>query len=157
MEKNADKWKKVTGSRPVPVYGKPDPEEPEAFSVDLPGMVENFKEGFQNLWALWEKIINPQSFAVLKELIRKRNIENFHMSTEDWAKIVYDFTAMFHRWRKDRKHLVDIMRPLYYARVASFINRTKDMNTQEAEKIIEEQAQTFEALKPYLIKVWDRK
>jgi hypothetical protein len=49
------------------------------------------------------------------------------------------------------------MRPLYYARVASFINRTKDMTTQEAEKLIEEQAQTFEDLKPYLLKNWNEK
>jgi hypothetical protein len=47
------------------------------------------------------------------------------------------------------------MRPLYYARVASFINRTQDMTTLEAEKIIDQQAQTFETLKPYLLKIWD--
>jgi len=157
MEKNANKWKGVVESQPVPTYGEFALEEPKAFSVDLPGMVENFKERFGNLSVLWEKIINPQSFAVLKGLTRKRKIENFLMPTEDWAKIVFDFAATFHRWKKDRKNLVDIMRPLYYARVASFINRTKDMTTQEAERVIEQQAQTFEALKPYLLKVWNKK
>ena len=157
MEKNAGKWKEISGSHSIPTYGEPVMKEPEAFSVDLPGMVENFKERFGNLSALWEKIINPQSFAMLKGLIRKRKIENFLMPTEDWAKIVYDFAATFHRWKKDRKNLVDIMRPLYYARVASFINRTKDMTTHEAEEIIDLQARTFEDLKPYLLKIWDRK
>jgi glycosyltransferase involved in cell wall biosynthesis len=155
MEKNADKWKGIKGSHPVPTYGEPVLKEPEAFAVDLPGMVENFKERFANLSVLWEDIINPQSFAMLKGLTKKRKIENFLMPTEDWAKIVYDFAAIFHRWKEDRKNLVDIMRPLYYARVASFINRTKDMTTQEAEQIIEQQAQTFETLKPYLLKIWD--
>ena len=78
------------------------------------------------------------------------------MPTDDWAKIVYDFAATFHKWKRDRGKLVEIMRPLYYARVASFINRTKDMTTQEAEKIIEDQAQIFEDLKPYLLKNWDQ-
>jgi glycosyltransferase involved in cell wall biosynthesis len=155
MESHAEKWKGVTTSEPIPTYGESIQKEPEAFTVDLPGMVENFNEGFKNLSVLWEKILNPQSFAVLKGLTKKRKIENFLMPTEDWTKIVYDFASTFHRWKKDRKNLVDIMRPLYYARVASFINRTKDMSTQEAEKIIEQQAQTFETLKPYLLKIWD--
>ena len=51
---------------------------------------------------------------------------------------------------------MDIMRPLYYARVASFINRTRDMTTQQAEEIIEQQAQTFETLKPYLLETWEK-
>jgi len=157
MEKNTDRWKEVTGSHPIPTYGEAAMKEPEAFAVDIDGMVENFKERFGNLSVLWERIINPQSFAMLKTLIRKRKIGNFVMPTEDWAKIVYDFAATFHRWKKDRKNLVDIMRPLYYARVASFINRTKDMTTQEAEEVIDLQARTFEALKPYLLKIWDRK
>ncbi len=155
MESNSEKWKGVTTSELIPTYGESIQKEPEAFSVDLPGMIENFNEGFKNLSVLWEKIINPQSFVILKGLTKKRKIENFLMPTEDWTKIVYDFAVTFHRWKKDRKNLVDIMRPLYYARVASFINRTKDMTTQDAEIIIEEQAQTFETLKPYLLKIWD--
>lgn len=157
MEQNTDKWRGVEGSRPIPTFGEPVMKEPEGFPVDLEGMIENFKERFDNLSALWEKIINPQSYSVLKGLIRKRKMDNFSMPTEDWARIVYDFAATFHRWKKDRKNLVDIMRPLYYARVASFINRTKDMTTREAEEIIELQARTFEGLKPYLLKIWDRK
>ena len=48
------------------------------------------------------------------------------------------------------------MRPLYYARVASFMNRTKEMTTAQAEDVIEEQARIFEDLKPYLLEVWNR-
>lgn len=156
MEENSNKWKKIHGSVSIPTYGAPAEKEPKAFAVDLPGMVENFKEGFKNLSVLWEKIVNPQSFAVLKGLTKKKKIENFLMPTEDWAKIVYDFAATFHQWKRDKGKLVEIMRPLYYARVASFINRTKDMNNKQAEEIIEQQAQTFETLKPYLLKIWEK-
>jgi glycosyltransferase involved in cell wall biosynthesis len=157
MENNADKWKSIRGSELIPTYGIPSQEEPKAFAVNLPGMIENFKEGFKNLSALWEKIINPQSFSVLQSLTRKRKNEHFLMPIEDWTRIVYDFASTFHKWKRDRGKLVEIMRPLYYARVASFINRTGDMTTQEAEKVIDEQAQIFEELKPYLLKIWDKK
>lgn len=157
MEENSDKWRGIQGSEPVPTYGTLVQQEPKAFEVDLPGMIKNFKEGYKNLSIFWEKIINPQSFAVLKGLIKKRKNESFLMPTEDWAKIIYDFAATFHRWKRDRGKLVEIMRPLYYARVASFINRTKEMDTIQAEEIIEEQAQTFETMKPYLMKIWEKK
>lgn len=157
MENNAEKWKHIHGSEPIPTYGTPGLEEPKAFTVDLHGMIENFKGGFKNLSVLWEKIINPQSFSVLQSLTKKRKTENFLMPTEDWAKIIYDFASTFHKWKRDRGKLVEIMRPLYYARIASFINRTWQMTTQEAEEVIEQQAQTFEAMKPYLLKAWYRK
>jgi glycosyltransferase involved in cell wall biosynthesis len=156
METHAELWKSIKESTPIPVYGESLTQEPEPFSVDLPGMVENYKEGFNNLSVLWEKIINPESFAVLKSLARNRKKDHFHMPTEDWVKIVYDFASTFHRWKRDRGKLVEIMRPLYYARVASFINETKDMNNAQAEEVIERQAQTFERLKPYLLKMWDK-
>jgi hypothetical protein len=156
MEENADRWKKIKGSKPIPTYGTPIQQEPEAFSVDLPGMIENFREGFKNLSVFWENIINPKSFSVLKRLAQRRKIENFLMPAEDWIKIVYDFAATFHRWKRDRGKLVELMRPLYYARVASFINRTKEMDNHQAEEIIEQQAQTFEELKPYLLKMWGK-
>ena len=157
MEENADKWKKIKGSEPIPTYGTPVDKEPKAFSVDLKGMIENYREGFKNLSVFWEKIINSKSFAVLKNLTRKKKAENFLMPVEDWAKIIYDFAATFHQWKRDRGKLVEIMRPIYYARVASFINRTRNMTTKEAEEIIDQQAQIFEEMKPYLLRKWERK
>ncbi|MCF8130257.1 MAG: hypothetical protein K9N10_17240, partial [Deltaproteobacteria bacterium] len=53
--------------------------------------------------------------------------------------------------------LLDVMTPLYYARVASFVRESWDMNSQEAEKLVEDQAAKFEANKKYLLKVWDEK
>jgi len=156
MEDNENKWKTIRTTQAVPTYGTTDPVEPAPFSVDLEGMITNFHSDFINYSVLWEKIVNPRSFAMLRELMKKSESE-FLMPTEDWAKIVYDFAATFHRWTSDRKHLIDIMRPLYHARVASFVNRTRDMTTLEAEDVIEQQAQVFEELKPYLLEIWNGK
>ena len=155
MEDYSDKWWKIQGSTPTALCGAPIHQEPEAFTVDLPRMIENFKEGFKNFSSLWEKIINPHSFDVLRSLAKQKG-DNFHLPTEDWAKIVYDFAATFHRWKRDKGKLVDTMRPLYYARVASFINTTKDISTKQVEEIIEQQAQTFEELKSYLLEKWKK-
>ena len=155
MEDYSDKWRRVQGSTSTPICGTLINKEPKAFSVNLEGMIENFKEGFKNLSALWEKIINPQSFAVIQSLAKQKG-DNFCLPIEDWTKVVYDFAVTFHRWKRDKGKLVDTMRPLYYARIASFINNTKDMSTQQAEEVVEKQAQTFEKLKPYLLEKWDK-
>lgn len=49
------------------------------------------------------------------------------------------------------------MEPLYYGRVASFVVETWSMSNQEAEELVEKQAQIFEEQKEYLLKIWETK
>lgn len=148
-------WRNIKGSEEVPTYGLSQRQEPEAFSVDLPGMIVNFREGFKNFSSLWKEVVNPASFSCLEELSSQENQGDFILPTETWANLVYDFVSTFHKWRTHREKLIEIMRPLYYARVASFINETRDMSTDEAEGLIERQALVFEATKPYLNSIWE--
>ena len=85
------------------------------------------------------------------------NPSAFHLSTDAWVQILYELAATFHAWSVNRYKLIDLMTPLYYARVASFVRQTWDMSTQDAENLVEEQAMKFEAHKHYLVQVWDEK
>ena len=106
---------------------------------------------------IWQKIVAPDSFRIIKELNKKEG-EKFVFQTETWAKILYDLAAAYHHWQGSRELLVSLMTPLYFARVASFVNQSMHMSNAEAEKLVEEQAEIFEKQKPYLIKRWnDRK
>ena len=51
--------------------------------------------------------------------------------------------------------MVRLLTPIYFARVVSFVNRTKEMTNEQAEAVVEEQAQIFETMKPYLLKRWN--
>ena len=57
--------------------------------------------------------------------------------------------------RLDRQLLVGMMTPLYFARVASFVNTTRDMSNVEAEAVVQQQALIFEEMKGYLVERWD--
>jgi hypothetical protein len=81
--------------------------------------------------------------------------KNFYLDVNCWAHILYEIAATFHHWPKDRAKLVDVMSPLYEARVASFINETAEMTSAESERVVEGQAEVFESEKPYLLKHWD--
>ena len=81
----------------------------------------------------------------------------FNLPTDAWVRILYELAATFHSWSVNRYKLVDLMTPLYYARVASFVRQSWEMSSQEAEDLVEEQALKFEKQKDYLIQVWDEK
>lgn len=156
MEKYENYWKGIRESEPVETFGFEDYLEPEAVKVDLEGMVQHFKIGFKQFSALWKEIFCRKSFEEIRKAA-KMEASHFYLSTDAWVQILYELAATFHAWRVNRNKLVDLMTPLYYARVASFVGQTREMSSQEAEALVEEQCLKFEKHKDYLIHLWDQK
>jgi len=154
MEENEAIWKKVKGSRKVPIIGPDLNIEPKPFEINVTKLIDDFKVGYGNWKEIWAKIIAPQNWKSIENLVRRQG-NTFIMETEVWSKVLYDLAAAFHHWKGNRELLVSLMTPLYFARVASFVNHTRDMSNSEAEEVVEEQAEVFEANKSYLIKRWN--
>ena len=154
MEENEHIWKKVKGSKPVPIIGPDLNIEPKPFEINVDKLVADFKIGYANWREIWMKIIAPDNWKEIKKLANKDK-KDFLLDTELWARVLYDLAAAFHHWKGSRELLVSLMTPLYFARVASFVNRTTNMTNEQAEKLVEEQAEVFEKTKDYLINRWD--
>jgi glucosylglycerate synthase len=154
MEQHAPIWKDIQGSEVVETFGATEILEPEAIKVNQELLIQNFKLGFQHFGPVWKEILSSGCYATVQKLVSAER-KTFLLDGASWAHILYDTAATFHHWPKDRTTLVDLMSPLYEARVASFINETADMSTAEAERVIEQQAEIFETEKPYLLKLWD--
>ena len=60
----------------------------------------------------------------------------------------------FRNWKRNRVKLINMTTPLYFARIAGFVNKTKDMTNEEAERVVEDHAETFENNKDYLLRKW---
>lgn len=155
MERHEELWKNVRGSEPVETFGFEGGQEPEAVSVNLEGMIDNFKIGCGQFSSLWSDIFSEDSFDEIKKAA-SLDVSSFHVSTEVWVKILYELAATFHKWTVNRNKLIDLMTPLYYARVASFVKQSWDMTSAQAEALVEDQALKFEDQKAYLIEVWDQ-
>jgi len=97
------------------------------------------------------------SREVAKEFEIKPWQEKIVFPTLAWCEGLFELAATFRAWKANRYRLVDLVTPLYYARVASFVRQTQEMSSQEAEALVEEQAIKFEEKKEYLLDVWDRK
>jgi glycosyltransferase involved in cell wall biosynthesis len=156
MERFENYWKGVADSEPVETFGHDGYVGPEPVNVNLEGMVEHFKIGFQQFSSLWKDIFCKTCFREIKKIARMGPAE-FHLSTDAWVQILYELAATFHAWSVNRYKLIDVMTPLYYARVASFVRQSWGMSSQDAEDLVEEQALKFEAHKDYLIQVWEEK
>lgn len=156
MEVYEEFWKATKGSSQVETFGMQGYAEPEPVRVNMDALLENFRVGFSQFGSLWRDVFSEECF---REIEKASTIEKdaFLFPVDTWVMILYELAATFHVWQKNRNKLIDLMVPLYYARVASFVNMSRDMNSQQAEDLVEEQAQLFEDHKDYLLKVWDEK
>jgi glycosyltransferase involved in cell wall biosynthesis len=156
MEQYESLWKTIRGSEPVETFGFEGYVEPEPVNVNLEGMVELFKTGYQQFSPLWKDILSKMSFG---QICKSAEMDStrFYFPTDVWVRILYELAATYHAWKTNREKLLGLMTPLYYARVASFVRQSWEMNSEEAETLVEEQAVKFETQKDYLIKVWDKR
>ena len=72
-------------------------------------------------------------------------------------RLLYELAATFHAWTHNRFKVIELVTPLYYARVASFVRESWEMTSEAAEKLVEEQALLFEEHKDHLLKIWDER
>ncbi len=155
MERYEIAWKNVFGSEPVETLGSPDPTEPEPVTVDQAELVYRFRTGFQQFGPLWRHVLAFDDFVEIKRLVNVAP-DDFQIDTDCWVRIVYQLAATYHRWPENRQKLIEFMTPLYYGAVASFVNSSRSLTTEEAEAVIENEALAFERRKPYLLELWNR-
>ena len=171
MEQHFSLWKEIRSSESVETFGAQELLEPELIKVNHELLIQDFTLGFQHFLVSSRAMRSScsRSGSACSTTTNSFSSSTGIWTTGDsttrkvrcclpatsWAQILYEVATTFHRWSKDRAKLVDIVSPLYEARVASFINETADMTTAEAERVIEEQAEIFEQEKPYLLQSWD--
>ena len=156
MERYENNWKGIRGSEPVETFGFEGYSEPEPVKVDLEGIIQLFKIGFQQFSSLWKDIFSEACFDEIQKAAAMDS-NQFYFPTNSWVRALYELAATFHAWSVNRYKLIDLVTPLYYARVASFVRQSLKMSSQEAEALVEEQAVKFEEQKDYLIQVWNHK
>lgn len=154
MEDTEQTWKKISGAEGVPVFGEAGSEEPEPIDVNLTRLIHSFRLGLEHFGSLWKEIFSSDSFA---SIVAAASMDDsrFRFPTDAWVRVLYELAATYHNWPANRRILCELMTPLYYGRVASFINETIHMNSWEAEKLVEDQAEFFVIAKDYLIQAWD--
>jgi glucosylglycerate synthase len=153
MEQTESHWRDISGSDPTDVWGEPGEEEPEAFPVNYDRLLQSFYVSWETLRETWHGLLCEETFDELKIHVETGR-DAFIFPTDLWARIIFEFAAAFHHRQQMKNQIIEVLSPLYFARVASFINRTREMSNRAAEAVVEEQARVFELKKPYLLEMW---
>ncbi len=156
MERFENYWKAIRGSEPVETFGPKNSIQPEPVNIDLEGLIEKFKVGYQHFSSLWKEIFSADCIAAIQRA-NEMDVRDFQLPIEIWIQILYELAATFHAWTRNRFKVIELVTPLYYARVASFVRETWDMTSEEAESVVEDQARRFEEQKDYLLHIWNQK
>ncbi len=155
MDIYQEKWLQIKGSRPTAIFGFESEVAPKPLNVDSENMVNIFKEGVSEYMPLWEKVMEKENCDKIKEVAKLEN-SHFELPDELWIKSLFDFVLAFKKQSGGLGHdeIIEALVPLYYARVASFVRKTQNLDSHQAEEVINQQCSTFEKLKPYLISRW---
>ena len=148
-----DRWLQVRGSHPVPAYGFERVVEPLPIAVSQPRLVASFEHARLAERDAWEWLLSPEQFERVMALDASAP-ERFHFGAELWIHCLYDALVAYHAAGAERERVLAALTPLYFGRTAGFISETREMTTEAAERVIENQASEFEALKPYLVSRW---
>ncbi len=148
-----DRWLRVRGSHAIPEYGFERVIAPEKIEVSHEKLVHNFEDGRLTNRDAWAEMLAPEQLERVMSLTWA-DVTSFHFPAELWVRCLYDALVAFHHPGADHDRLLAALTPLYFARTAAFIGETLEMTTDQAERVVDAQAQEFEELKPYLVGRW---
>jgi hypothetical protein len=160
MGRYEKKWRQDNSLKSIPIINKKE-ETPqlESINVNFKKLQTEFIEGFNHFKPMYKHILSTENMS---------RLENIHNSWDSggreeldadlWSKILYDFAVIYQLWQRNRRRLVDIITPLYYGRTKSYCEQVINMSSDEAEVVVQKQAEIFEKNKQYLIErfsIWE--
>jgi hypothetical protein len=146
-------WSAVSGSQPIPTTGADHEVLLEPLRVNRKRLRAMFSTGVAELESVFQSILTP---STLEELRRIAGLgeEEFHYSTELWARTVYEFAVSYHKSVISRDHIIQGLAPLFRGRALTFLMENRSASAEDVESNIEGLCLEFERLKPYLLEMW---
>jgi glycosyltransferase involved in cell wall biosynthesis len=140
-------WKQAVRIEQPPLYGLRKMEPAQDLTIDRAAIEKQARDGFVEYQAVLEKVLSSEVYYELNKMFSSGTID---IVPEQWITCVYDMIAAF-RDSDDRARLVESLKVLYFGRALSFMNKTWDWSTEQAEADILEQAKLFHSLRGYLV------
>lgn len=148
ISKFSNIWMNKNSNKECPVIGDSSYKEPQGLSVDYKSIKKASLTGFLENEKIISSILSPAHYNIIKKMYLARR---WNIGPELWAKKLYDFIFAY-EMAENKEEVVEALKPLYFARVASFYRQTMDMSHQESEEQIIKQAKQFQRTREYLVK-----
>jgi hypothetical protein len=121
-------------------------------------MINKFKDTAQDHLPVWEKVLEAENYQKILE-VAKMEPSQFELPIELWVRSLFDFAVAYRNLTDglSSDQIIEALVPIYYAKIASFVSKTLNLDSNQAEEVINEQCAVFEKLKPYLLERWTKK
>jgi hypothetical protein len=155
MDIYKDKWLQVKGSRPTAIFGFESEFAPKPLDVDIEHMIKKFQKSVPTYMPVWEKVLETENCNKMQE-VAIMDSAHFELPIELWIKSLYDFAFAYTKLTDglSTNEIIEALVPIYYAMTASFVRKTQNLDSHQAEEVINQQCGVFEKLKPYLVDHW---
>lgn len=124
--------------------------DPQPLSIDYKSMKKTALEGFTGYKDFYKKIF-PAS--LYNRLIKSFQDKTMNIDMSSWIDILF-FSLKAMEQSEYRHKVIESLKPLYFARVSSFIKKTLDLNYKESEAEIVKQAELCYKKRDELIKMF---
>ncbi len=127
-------------------------QTPIPVKIDIENMKKSFKAEFESSKEIMGHYLPEEIIKDLVNLVDNDGI----FDPELWVEIVYNYAAAYKKIERepDKYLLLDSLKTLWIGRFVSYANETKDMDINEAEKVLQKQAEVFEEKFDYLRSVY---
>jgi glycosyltransferase involved in cell wall biosynthesis len=140
-------WMNGIASKECPVIGEYSQSKPQDLSVDYKTLKNVALEGFKEHNKIISSTLSPSHYDDVKRMYLSKE---WHINPQLWVKILYDFLYSYER-AENKGEIVEALKPLYFARAASFYNQTINSDHLDAEEQIKTQALECRKMKNYVV------
>jgi len=145
-------WKNKEHKEHKSFYRESFSQKPIPVRVDIPRLKKSFKSEFESSKNIIKQFLPGDIVADLEDIAKK--IENF--DSELWAEIAYNYAAAYKNIKSEsnKYRLLESLKTLWIGRFVSYAIEAKDMDINEAEQVIQKQAEIFEEKFNYLRSIY---
>jgi len=142
--------------RTLPTFGFRAVFAAEPVAVSIRRLTRGFVDGHARHHELWRRVLSGGAMSELEWAAGQASETGAGVALKDeqWFTIVYDYLVAYNAREIEAGPLLDSLIPLYFARTATFVERTREDSPEEAEARIEAAVDVAVERKPYLVERW---
>ncbi|MCD6546480.1 MAG: glycosyltransferase [Thermotogae bacterium] len=148
VEKYEEFWTENIEIENVPIFGDIPEVVPEPLNVDVENLRNSARKGVMENYDFLSEVLGSDLMSIIDNVKETGKID-----IEQWVRLIYKFMVEY-RKQVLRENMMKALVPLYFAKVADFVERTLDKSDEFAEQLIEEQVEVFKDNKNLLLSFW---
>ena len=148
-----DNWKNRPHVSHKGFYRECFSQKPIPVKIDVDNLKKSFNEEYKEKREIIGRFLTNGIMLDLDRIVN--NHESF--DAELWAEVVYNYAAAYKnaKTESNKCSILDSLKTLWIGRFVSYVNETKDMDINEAETVLQKQAEVFEEKLDYLKSIYN--